>query len=167
MKTSFRTVAAIAAFCASMLASGAAMAASTTTNLSVTANVVSSCMVNSTTTLAFGAIAAGTLPINNNGSVTFTCSSGTPWFVTANNGSNASGSQPRMVSSGQYLSYNIYSDNGRTTAFPTALGTLGSGNTGGTGTGGQQTVTVYGQVPSQLLPPAGTYTDTVTLTINW
>ncbi|NMN03846.1 spore coat protein U-like protein [Novosphingobium sp. SG916] len=72
-----------------------------------------------------------------------------------------------MVSSGQYLSYNIYSDGGRTVAFPTALGTLGSGNTGGTGTGGQQTVTVYGQVPSQPLPPAATYTDTLTLTVNW
>ncbi|WP_169474151.1 MULTISPECIES: spore coat U domain-containing protein [unclassified Novosphingobium] len=162
-----RTIAWALAICGSALFPDSAWAASTATNLSVTATVVSSCAVNSTSTLAFGAISAGTFPVNSTGSVTFTCSGGTAWFVTATLSSNASGSQPRMVSSGQYLSYNIYSDGGRTVAFPTALGTLGSGNTGGTGTGGQQTVTVYGQVPSQPLPPAATYTDTLTLTVNW
>lgn len=150
------------------LAPAAAFAGSGTNNLAVSATVSSSCSITSTTALAFGTATASSLPLDGQGALSFTCTNTTPWMVFGDVGQNASGSQRRMVNAGQYLAYNIYSDSARSTVFPVALGSLGSGNTGGTGTGLSQTVTVYGRIPAgTALPAPGTYTDTIVLTLNW
>ncbi|NMN03847.1 MULTISPECIES: spore coat U domain-containing protein [unclassified Novosphingobium] len=154
---------AIAAF-----APESAFAGAGANNLSVSATVSSSCSITSTTALAFGTATASSLPLDGQGAISFTCTNTTPWMVYGDVGQNASGSQRRMINSGQYLAYNIYADSGRTAVFPVALSSLGAGNTGGTGTGLSQTVTVYGRIPAgTALPAPGTYTDTIVLTLNW
>ena len=64
------------------------------------------------------------------------------------------------------VSYQLYRDSNTP---PTTL--WGDGTTGavytGSGTGSAQTIPVYGQVPSQVTPTAGTYKDTVTATITF
>jgi spore coat protein U-like protein len=45
--------------------------------------------------------------------------------------------------------------------------TIGTDTVTGTGTGANQALTIYGRVPAQAVPPPGTYTDTVTVTITY
>jgi spore coat protein U-like protein len=73
---------------------------------------------------------------------------------------------------GQYVSYGLYTDSGYSQAWTTTTSTTsctGGANTCdlGTGTGSNQGVTVYGQVPPQSAPAVGTYTDTVVVTVTF
>ncbi|WP_034160900.1 Csu type fimbrial protein [Sphingomonas sp. ERG5] len=153
-----------------LLIAAPAFADTDTDTLNVTANVVASCSITSTSTLAFGSVTQSATNIDNTGSVDLICTNTTPWFLSAAAGTNASGAQNRMkhATLAQFLNYDIYSDTGRATPFPTVAGTLGAGNTGGAGTGTTQTVTVYGRIPAgQTLPSPGSYTDTVTMTVTY
>jgi spore coat protein U-like protein len=145
-----------------------------TTDLSVTATVVKSCAIASTSTLDFGQVKGNDADIDSTGSITFTCSDTTPYFVSADNGANNLTGQRRMQSktlaTPAYLTYDIYSNSGRTTAFPTSAPiTLdGSGDTGGTGDGNPKTLTVYGRIPAGFhMPAPDNYLDTVVLTVTY
>lgn len=71
----------------------------------------------------------------------------------------------RMVSAGRYVVYGLYQDAARSKPWGT---NTGSGETlSGTGTGLTQSHTVYGRVAPQSAPPAGTYTDTVVVTVTY
>ena len=63
-----------------------------------------------------------------------------------------------------YLSYELYTSNLRTTRWGTAAGEL---VTGSHATTGPQTLTIYGRIPSGQTPPVGTYADTVVATITF
>ncbi len=54
-------------------------------------------------------------------------------------------------------------DAGRTAPWFTDAGNVATGS----GTGNGQSLTVYGRVPVQTTPVAGTYTDTVVVTITY
>ena len=70
-----------------------------------------------------------------------------------------------MNSGGVLIDYNLYQDAGRTQSWGDGGAT---GNVlSGTGTGNDEEVVVYGRVPAQTTPVAGTYTDTVQVTIAW
>jgi len=77
-----------------------------------------------------------------------------------------------LLSPSSYLNYNLYTDSGysnpRTTTTSTTSCT-GGANTCvlGTGTGSNQNITVYGQVPTQTAPGGGTYSDTVVVTVTF
>jgi spore coat protein U-like protein len=68
-----------------------------------------------------------------------------------------------MTVGGNFLSYNFWQTN------TYSAGTVWDGVTGvaytGTGPGG--TVTLYGEIPATQNVPAGTYLDTVTVTITF
>lgn len=93
------------------------------------------------------------------------CSLGTSYSIALDGGANASGSQRRMQSAGEFIDYNLYQDSAR--ALPWGDG----GGTGtvraGTGTGSNEEVIVYGRVPAQTTPSPGTYLDTVQVTVSW
>lgn len=93
------------------------------------------------------------------------CTQNTPYTIALNAGQNASGGQRRMNSGGVLIDYNLYQDAGRTQSWGDGGAT---GNVlSGTGTGNDEEVVVYGRVPAQTTPVAGTYTDTVQVTIAW
>jgi spore coat protein U-like protein len=145
-----------------------------TANLSVTATVLKACSIASTSTLAFGDVKANDSNIDDEGSITFTCTDTTPYFVSADAGANSSSGQHRMKSTTletpAYLAYDIYSDSGHGTPFPTvAPGVLaGTGDTGGVGTGDPVTLKVFGRIPSGFTMPApDDYLDTVVLTVTY
>ncbi len=114
--------------------------------------------------MAFGAYTG----VNNDSSanVTVNCSNGGTYTVALGAGSNSNGTTRRMAGpSGQFLTYAIYSNAGRTTTW--GNGTTFGAQVSGTGTGSNQTLTAYGRVPSGQSPTPGSYTDTVVVTITY
>ena len=145
-----------------------AVAGTTSSNLSVSANVNANCTV-STTALDFGGIdTLSASPVDGTGGISVTCTSGTAWTAAADigSGSGASFASRRMSAGGNTLSYTIYTDAGRTTVWGDGSGSTGT--VGNTGSGAAQNVTVYGRVPAgQTSVPAGSYADTVSVTITY
>lgn len=97
-----------------------------------------------------------------------TCTNHTAWNIGLNNGLYASGSTRRMrqgtTGNYTYVSYEMYRDSSRSIRWGN---TVGTDTLSGTGTGSAQTLTIYGRVPSPQTPPAGNYSDTVTITITY
>lgn len=153
------------------LASAPALAATTTsTSMTVSAAIPNSCTASTTGNMAFGTLAASltvSANVDTTGTLSVTCLNGGTYTVIADNGQNVSSGQRRMTkngSSGPFLNYNIYADSGRSTAFPTAVGSA----TTQTGSGSAQTITVYGRIPANATATeAGAYSDTLGFTITY
>ena len=145
-----------------------AFAATTSTTLNVDATVTANCTVSSSA-LSFGNVnpLSGS-DVDGSGGITVTCTNGTDWEATAGvgSGSGASYADRRMTAGTDLLSYNIYTDAGRTNVW--GDGTGGTATIANTGTGAAQNVTVYGRVPSgQTSVPPGGYADTVAVTVTY
>ncbi len=146
-------------------------AAAASTSLAVSATVVNNCTI-STAPLAFGnydpigANAASSL--DGSASITVACTKGATATIglnTGDNGTHAVGSTRALQAAGAYLSYEIYKDSGHAQLW---------GNTGAqlydTGAAPSKTArafTAYGQISASQDIPAGSYTDTVTATVNF
>jgi spore coat protein U-like protein len=65
---------------------------------------------------------------------------------------------------GRYIQYELYRDSARSQRWGNTPGTDSSDDTG---SGSAQTATVYGRVPAQAVTAAGTYSDTVTVTLTF
>jgi spore coat protein U-like protein len=142
-------------------------------SFTVNATIIGACNVQSGT-LAFGSASLLTAPINGTGSVAVQCSYLLPYSVGLGLGNYASASQRRMYSSttGGYVSYNLYTDSGYSDPWSTTTSSTSCTNGTstcvlGTGNGNYQTVPVYGTVPTQIGPAAGSYSDTVTVTVTY
>lgn len=142
-------------------------------NFTVSVTVLAGCNV-SATVMNFGSTSSFiTANINTTATITAQCTSTTPYSIGLDNGQNASGSQRRMsVGGGNYVSYGLYTDIGYSNAWTSTTSTTGctsGANTCvlGTGTGSNQSITVYGQVPPQTAPLIGTYGDTVVVTLTF
>lgn len=142
-------------------------AATATDTMAVSATVQSACIV-AASALSFGSYnpTAGT---NADATTTLsvTCTSGTSYTVglSAGNGSGATVSSRKLTNGGNTLNYALYQDSARTTNW---------GNTPGTDTpasavagSSATTLTVYGRIASGQNVPAGSYTDSVTVTVNY
>ena len=141
-----------------------ASAASTSATFTVTATVVDACSV-SATNLAFGTYnpnlptdtaATSTLSVN--------CTLGTPYTVSLDSGAHALGSSRRMASGSNRLAYELYRDAAATLVFGTLAGAL---NVSGVGLGVAASHTVYGVIPKGQAAASGSYTDTVTVTVDY
>jgi len=146
-----------------------ASAATATANLGVSATVTNNCTI-STGAVAFGSydpvVAHASTNLDGTGTVTVACTKGATSSIGLGLGSNASGSTRRMSDGGtNYLDYELYQDNGRTTVW----GNAGAGlyNTGAAPSKTARNFTVYGRVTSNQDVPAGTYNDTVVATVNF
>jgi spore coat protein U-like protein len=84
--------------------------------------------------------------------------------VTLSAGNNAGGnfSARAVLNGAATLGYQLYSNALRTTVWDDAAGQVA-----GTGTGSNQSLTVYGRLPSVTGAVPGTYTDTVVVTITY
>ena len=97
--------------------------------------------------------------------LTVTCTSGLSYDIAldAGMGEGATAEDRYMTGdSGETVTYSLYQDAGRNVLWGPDPDDLS-----GTGTGDGVTHTVYGRVPPQTTPPAGTYTDTVTVTVTY
>lgn len=149
-----------------------AHAGTATSTFAVTATVVNSCVINSATALAFpnydvnsATATTGSSTINVN------CTKGDAYTIALNYGANGGSAANRiMVSGANQLNYNLYTDSGYTKVWNSTCGGANNcdGGTGaGPGVGNQQTYTVYGQIAAGQNVPAGSYADTITLTVSF
>ncbi len=69
-----------------------------------------------------------------------------------------------MSQSSNLLVYSVYTDNGRTTVWGNSTGV---DVVASTGTGAQQSFTMYGRAPAAQTAPAGSYSDTITVTVTF
>ena len=155
----------IAATVALSLVSVAAVAATTTTTFQVSATVAAACTV-SANPMNFGSFNTLTAPVDTTTSVTVNCVSGTTWTAGINLGTGAGASlaSRKLTSGANVLNYNIFRDVARTEV----MGDFPSGNVlSGTGTGLNDVQTLYGRIPTTSTPPAGTYTDLITVTVQF
>ena len=163
-----------------MCAAPAATPIPTSATFTVSATVVSGCMVvgnpTQTTGVPFGMLDFGSHPAvrtdNVNASVSMSagimaqlqCTSGVAVTMTVDGGQNAVGNQRRMKRGGNsnYVPYGLYaSSNGSTPIAP------GSGVSIST-TGGSWTLPVWGIAsPPGSTAPAGQYSDTVQVLFSW
>jgi spore coat protein U-like protein len=145
--------------------SGAGLAATATGSFTSQIVITAECKVQSTNTLDFGS--HGVLDANVDATTTFTvqCTNGTGYNVGLNAGSSGGSIATRLMANGPAsVSYRMYSDAGRTTNWGN---TVATDTLAGTGNGSAQTLTIYGRVPIQTTPAAGSYSDTVTITVTY
>jgi spore coat protein U-like protein len=140
-----------------------------TTTFDVSATVARNCLI-SATNLAFGNYdpveAHATNPLDGTSTISVACTRGSSnVWVGLNLGANASGSTRQMISSGNYLQYELYVDN---TYTPVWGSTQVAGNTWPVfPSRAPVTRTVYGRIPGGQDVPAGSYADTITATVNF
>ncbi|MCU0654507.1 MAG: spore coat U domain-containing protein [Polyangiaceae bacterium] len=150
-----------------------ASAGTATENLNVTASVSANCTI-ATSPVAFGAYdpvnANASTALDNAGSVSVTCTSGSSTTITLGQGANAGGGSTDAVpvrrmadGGGNFMSYGLFQDAGRTTVWGNTVGT----GVGHTGSGSLTAITVYGRVPAAQNLPAGSYSDTVIATVTF
>ncbi len=132
-----------------------------------TADVPAECRAYAVSDLAFGTI-PGLISANVDQDTTFsmTCTGRTAWNVGLDDGLNASGSVRRMRlgAGSDHVAYELYTTGARTVRWGN---TIGTDTVTGTGTGSAQSLVVHGRIPAPQSVPAGSYSDTVTVTITY
>ena len=138
-----------------------AQAASGSANFDVSIQVNATCAI-SASNMSFGSITTGTTSNNDaTSSLTVNCSNGTPYTISLGNGNNYSGGR-RMTNGTTNINYYLYSDSSRSTQWNS------TSTQTGTGSGNDQTLTIYGRIPSgQSVPYVGAYNDTIIATISY
>jgi spore coat protein U-like protein len=146
-----------------MVTAQSARAATDTAQLSVTATVESGCALTGGS-LDFGTYVSGqTSDLDVNGTIGYSnCGPGTLTFEL-DDGLQFSGSSRQMSSTSDDLQYEIYRDANRSARW-------------GAGSDAQQVqlfstsnsqITVYGRIPANQAAAAGSYSDTVTITLTF
>lgn len=134
-------------------------------NLKVTATVVANCLV-TTTDVAFGNYdpvgANASTPADATGTIELICSQGTVASLSIDAGQNAQGSTRRMAGPGAArLSYELYQEATRSTIW------AGSSAISAAPSTAARRYTVYGRVPQAQDQPAGSYVDTIVVTVSF
>jgi spore coat protein U-like protein len=139
----------------------AASAGTAATSFTVSATVADSCTV-SAAALDFGSYTVTSASAATT-TVTVTCTNDTAYHVALSDGGNFTTTR-RMVSNvTNFLEYELYTNEGRTTRW----GNTEATDVDGTGNGSAQALTVYGLVPSGQFVTAGSYTDTIDVTVTY
>jgi spore coat protein U-like protein len=166
----WRTRVAVLATLLALAASSLSYAAgSASANLSISASVANNCTI-STAALAFGSydpvVTNASTNLDATATVTVACTKGATSTIGLGLGSNVSGSTRRMTDgSNNYLAYEIYQDSSRSTVWGNSGAELLSPSAAPSKSA--RSFTVYGRIPSNQDVPAGSYTDTVTATVNF
>jgi spore coat protein U-like protein len=145
---------------------GGARAATATGSFQVTLTVQGSCSVQSATTLAFGTQTAIPSNIDATSAIGVQCSNSTPYTISLSPGAGTGATvTSRLLTAGATtVPYALYRDSNRTMNWGQ---TTSVDTQGGTGNGSVQTYTVYGRVAPVSNPVAGSYVDTVAITVTY
>lgn len=152
---------------------GPAAATTTTQQFQVQLQIQAQCVINSTATLDFGTAgvlggAAGTTNTDQSATLNVQCTNSTTYDIGLDAGTTSGGLVSQRLlnnsSTSETIKYNLYTNAGRSTIWGN---TVGTDTVHATGSGAQQTYTIYGRVPGQNTPTPGTYTDTITVTVTY
>ena len=144
-----------------------AIAATATGSFQVRITIQESCAVVSTNMLDFGSQNVLTANVDQDTQLSVQCTASTPYDIGLNAGTGAGATEAvrKMTGPGAAtVSYSLYQDAGRSVLWGN---TVGTNTISGTGTGAAQPYTVHGRVPPQTTPGAGTYIDTITVTVTF
>jgi spore coat protein U-like protein len=133
--------------------------------MSVSLTIQASCTLDTVNALNFGTVANLTSIVTQSTTIAITCTNTTPYTIelSAGAGVGATTAIRKMTFGGNTINYSLYKDSG----YAGVWGTGATDDFNSTGTGAQQSFTVYGRVPVQALPNPGTYTDTVAVTVTY
>lgn len=99
---------------------------------------------------------------NSTGRIRLKCSSSLSYTIALSAGAGTMASRV-MTHGADDLQYNLYTDSTRTTVW----GDGTSGSVTMRGLGNQVAYTVYARIPARQNVPAGSYSDTVTVTVTY
>jgi spore coat protein U-like protein len=143
-----------------------AAAGTATTTLGVSLTITAGCTVSSSP-VAFAGQSVLAAAVTATGTVTVTCTNTTTYTVALDQGAGTGATVTTRTMQGPAsatISYGLYRDG----AWSQNWGkTAGTDTASGTGNGSAQNITVYGKVPAQTSPAAGSYADTVNVTVNF
>lgn len=169
MKTRILTLAAAAAL---LLLARSAVAASKSTTFAVSSSVNANCTI-AATDLDFGAydplVANKTAALDVNTSVTVLCTKGSTGVTVGLNLGTHAAAGSRFLSNGtDSLQYELYSDSaGGTVWANSGAGLVSWPVFGPIGTGAGVAKTVFGRIPAGQDVSIGSYSDTITATVNF
>jgi spore coat protein U-like protein len=152
---------------ATLLLSGVALAGSANQNMGVSSDVSNNCVFGSAPSMVFGAYdpasanAAGGADKTGTASIQVTCTTGAAATLALDNGQNFGSTRQMSDGATHNLQYSIFQDSSHTTAW-SATSTEDY-----TGTGTQSTLTAYGLIAKGQNVPAGSYSDTVAVTVSF
>jgi spore coat protein U-like protein len=148
-----------------------ALAGSATANLTLSASIAQNCIIG-TATLPFGSydpvVSNATANLDQSVTMMVTCTKGAAGITmglgsSSNAPTGCAAPQRCLVSSGNYLNYQLYSDSGRSTVWTSAIAETVSG-----GTTTPTQVTIFGRIPAGRDASVGaSYADTVVATVNY
>jgi len=140
------------------ITSGSVYAATATDTLTVSATVSDQCRVKSVTDINFGVYdpTEETTPTDADGDFTFKCTKDTGYdlYITG---------ARSMTDGTNTISYELYTNSGRTTAWSTTS----PGVTGTSASNADDTRGIYGRITPAQDVPAGSYSGTVTITVEY
>jgi spore coat protein U-like protein len=138
---------------------------SDTTSFTVVAEIQPQCTI-SANTLTFGAY-TGVL-LQSTSTISVTCTNYATYNVGLSAGLATGATVTTRKMTGTYhggkLGYSLYSNSTHTTNWGQ---TVGTDTVAGIGTGINQSLTVYGQIPAGTIPAADGYSDTITATVTY
>lgn len=145
---------------------GAGTLVTTPASFTVKASVTALCSINATP-LDFGT-PAGVLntAVTSQTDISVQCASTVAYNVGLDGGLHSGNNinARAMALGANSVAYQLYRDSGRTQVWGN---TVGTDTVAQTGDGTWQDFTVYGRVPAQTTPPAGTYQDTVVVSVTY
>ncbi|WP_420793542.1 spore coat U domain-containing protein [Roseinatronobacter alkalisoli] len=150
-----------------ILGPNAALSQTSTATFDVTITIQADCEVTSTQTLDFGSSGVLSTDVDATSNIEVTCTPDVAYTIGLNEGTgiDATITERKMSGGGaETVDYGLFQDAARSVNWGNSPPT---DTVGATGTGTAQTHTVYGRVPPQATPTAGTYTDTVTVTVSY
>jgi spore coat protein U-like protein len=141
-------------------------AASVTNTMPVKIVIQNACNVTTTapTTLDFATQGPLVANVDQTATISVTCTTNAPYNVGLDGGGGNNINGRRMINGTNTVGYQLYQNSARSTVWGN---TPGTDTVPGSGSGAAQTLTVYGRVPPQTTPPAGTYNDAVTVTVSY
>ena len=172
----FASALSLALATAGLIGAAPAFAGTVTGSLPVSATVANSCVISSVNAIAFGAYdpanANASAPLKATGAVNVTCTKGGSVSVALDQGANPTASSTcvaparQMKDSGtDVLAYSIYSDSADTKAWGCDATNEVSFTSASVST--PTALSTYGSIPAAQDVPAGSYNDTVTVTVSF
>lgn len=142
-----------------LITSARAMAATATGTMSVSATVIGTARITGVGNITFGNYdpTEPTTPLDANGSVTVRATKSLPYTIYV-------GAARTMANGLNTLNYELYSDAARTSAWGS---TLATGQAYTSASNAESVKTIYGRVAVLQDVPAGAYSGTVTITLEF
>lgn len=135
--------------------------------------IIGSCSVSATSVLFGTYDPASFTPRNGTGTVTLNCTIVLglldTWTLLLSRGGSSTYLPRRLASGANTLNYNLYTNAARTTVWgdgSAGTSTMSNSSTLSIGTSSVE-YTVYGQIPARQDRPPGTYSDSITVTVNY